>query len=93
MRTLVFLLCACLARGAAAADDPNRAMRKLLRQIRVEAAKRILELLESGGYDLLVMGTHGRGGVKHLVLGSVAEKVVRASPVPVITMRAEPEET
>jgi nucleotide-binding universal stress UspA family protein len=56
-----------------------------------EAAKRILELAASGAYDLLVMGTHGRGGVKHLVLGSVAAKVVRGSPIPVITLRAQAE--
>lgn len=53
-----------------------------------EAAKCILSELESGRFDLLVMGTHGRGGVKHLVLGSVAEKIVRGSSVPVITVPA-----
>lgn len=57
-----------------------------------DAAKCILELAGSGKYDLLVMGTHGRGGVKHLVLGSVAAKVVRASPVPVITLRTAPDD-
>lgn len=36
--------------------------------------------------DLIVVGTHGRTGVKHLLLGSVAERVVRTSPVPVITV-------
>ncbi|MBK7582226.1 MAG: universal stress protein [Myxococcales bacterium] len=56
-----------------------------------EAAKRILEDLESGEFDLLVMGTHGRGGVKHFVLGSVAEKIVRNSRLPVITVPARRE--
>jgi len=37
--------------------------------------------------DLVVMATHGRAGVSHLVLGSVAEKVVRESPCPVLTVR------
>lgn len=39
------------------------------------------------GADLIVLGTHGRGGLTHFVLGSVAERVVRASDVPVCTVR------
>ncbi len=38
--------------------------------------------------DLVVMGTHGRRGIAHAVLGSVAEHVVRLSPVPVLTVRS-----
>ena len=38
--------------------------------------------------DLIVMGTHGRSGLSHLLLGSVAEYVVRHSKVPVLTVRA-----
>ena len=41
--------------------------------------------------DLIVMGTHGRTGLSHLVVGSVAEKIVRQAPVPVLTVRV-PEE-
>jgi nucleotide-binding universal stress UspA family protein len=37
--------------------------------------------------DLIIMGTHGRGAVAHLLLGSVAEKVVRMAPCPVLTVR------
>jgi len=39
------------------------------------------------GVDLIVMGTHGRSGFSHLFLGSVAERVVRTAPCPVLTMR------
>lgn len=39
--------------------------------------------------DLIIMGTHGRSGVSHLLLGSVAEKVVRRAPCPVLTVRQE----
>lgn len=44
------------------------------------------------GADLVVMATHGRRGLKHLVLGSVAERVVRESSVPVLTVRSVPGE-
>ena len=37
--------------------------------------------------DMIVMGTHGRGAVAHFVMGSVAEKVVRTAPCPVLTVR------
>jgi nucleotide-binding universal stress UspA family protein len=37
--------------------------------------------------DLIVMGTHGRGALAHLVMGSVAERVVRIAPCPVLTVR------
>jgi nucleotide-binding universal stress UspA family protein len=37
--------------------------------------------------DLIVMGTHGRTGLAHALIGSVAEKVVRKAPCPVLTVR------
>ena len=48
----------------------------------------VIAAIEEGGYDLVIMGTHGRTGVAHLVMGSVAEKVVRHCPCPVMTVRA-----
>jgi nucleotide-binding universal stress UspA family protein len=47
----------------------------------------IIQLAESDRYDLIIMGTHGRTGISHLLLGSVAEKVVRRAPCPVMTIR------
>jgi nucleotide-binding universal stress UspA family protein len=49
--------------------------------------EQILQAAEETKADLIVMGTHGRRGLKLMVLGSVAEKVVRMSPVPVLTIR------
>jgi universal stress protein A len=56
--------------------------------------REILQELRDGEYDLLVVGTHGRTGFRHALLGSVAEKVVRSAPCPVLTVRysAEPRE-
>jgi nucleotide-binding universal stress UspA family protein len=47
----------------------------------------IVDYAREHGIDLIVMGTHGRGAVAHLVLGSVAERVVRLAPCPVLTVR------
>jgi nucleotide-binding universal stress UspA family protein len=50
-------------------------------------SKRIVEYAEGDDCDLVVMGTHGRGGIDRLLLGSVAEGVVRACSVPVLTVQ------
>jgi nucleotide-binding universal stress UspA family protein len=55
-----------------------------------DAASEIARLAGDGRYDLVVIGTHGRTGVKRLVLGSVAEHVVRSAPVSVLVIRAKP---
>ena len=52
-----------------------------------EPAPTIVQVATEGGYDLIVMGTHGRTGLTHMVMGSVAEKVVRLAPCPVLTYR------
>ncbi len=49
----------------------------------------ILEYVEEHDIDAIVMGTHGRSGADRIVLGSVTEKVVRKSDVPVLTVRME----
>lgn len=46
----------------------------------------ITEMAERDGFDLIVMGTHGRSGLMHLALGSVAERVVRHATCPVLTV-------
>lgn len=54
-----------------------------------EPDSEIVDFGASNGYDLIVMGTHGHAGLKHLILGSVTDKVVRKSPVPVLTVRED----
>jgi nucleotide-binding universal stress UspA family protein len=49
--------------------------------------KVILEHADRADVDLIVMGTHGRTGIDHYLLGSVAEKVVRHATAPVLTVR------
>jgi nucleotide-binding universal stress UspA family protein len=50
---------------------------------------RIVEAVAPEGADLIVMGTHGRTGLKHALIGSVAEKVVRHASCPVLVTRTE----
>ena len=47
----------------------------------------IVRYAKENDIDLIVMGTHGRSGLAHVLLGSVAEKVVRKAPCPVLTIR------
>ncbi len=59
-------------------------------EIRIETgrpARTVLDVVEGGEYDHVVMGSHGRSGVSRILLGSVAEDVVRESPVPVTIVR------
>jgi nucleotide-binding universal stress UspA family protein len=50
----------------------------------------IVEVAESGRFDLIVMGTHGRGVLSRVLMGSVAERVVRLAPCPVLTVHLPP---
>lgn len=47
----------------------------------------IVQMAKKESIDLIVMGTHGRSGLDHILFGSTAEKVVRKSPCPVLTIR------
>jgi nucleotide-binding universal stress UspA family protein len=53
-------------------------------------SRAIVETARLEGYELIVMGTHGRTGFSHLMLGSVAERVVRAASCPTLTVRDVP---
>jgi universal stress protein A len=53
------------------------------------AAKQILAAARQSGSDLIVMGTRGRTGLAHALMGSVAEKVVRLAACPVLTLHAQ----
>lgn len=46
----------------------------------------ILKIIEQDNIDLVIMGTHGRKGLEHIIFGSVAENVVKKSPAPVMTI-------
>ncbi len=59
----------------------------LLETVGGSAADRIVEQAQKCKADLIVMGTHGRRGLRRLALGSDAELVVRSSPVPVLLVR------
>jgi universal stress protein A len=65
--------------------------RKTLKaQTSVRTGDPLVEIVEQArqtAVDLIVMGTHGRTGVSHLLLGSVAERVIRTAPCPVLTVR------
>ena len=55
------------------------------------AARTIVDYAADNGYDLIVMGTHGRTGLAHVFVGSVAEHVVRSAHCPVLTVHTTPE--
>jgi nucleotide-binding universal stress UspA family protein len=81
----------------AAREQLNKTLREAQKRVpgakavlrRGPPAAEILAVVDEVHPDLVVMGTHGRKGVSRALLGSVAEKVVRFSPVAVLTMRAK----
>jgi nucleotide-binding universal stress UspA family protein len=69
---------------------------KILIEYRLEEgnpASEILHAANQGNCGLIVMGTHGRTGLGRVLLGSVAEQVVRKAPCPVVTVKADPSAT
>ena len=56
--------------------------------VRGRPAEEILRFSQSGAFDLIAMGTHGRMGIQRVLLGSVAEEVVRSSSIPVLLCRS-----
>jgi nucleotide-binding universal stress UspA family protein len=79
---------------AVAREDLSRLVERQPREIQVQSMVRvgfpfveIIRYAKELDVDLIVMGTHGRGPVAHMLMGSVAEKVVRKAPCPVLTVR------
>jgi universal stress protein A len=52
----------------------------------------LIDYAKNHRIDLIVTGTHGRGAVKHFLMGSVAERIVRSAPCPVLTVHAQERE-
>lgn len=77
-----------LEQSLAQVPDPAwSAGKSVVRVIRTGAPyAEIVEYAKEAGIDLIVIGTHGRSGILHALLGSVAEKIVRKSPCPVLTV-------
>lgn len=74
-------------------DDPQPLPTKSVMVTSNAPALAIVQYAKDNGIDLIVLGTHGRTGIEHLLLGSVAEKILRLAPCPVLTLRKNiPEE-
>ena len=80
----LFLRHVANARSAALAAGAPHVETLLLRG---DAIREIVSLAKDQAFDLIVMGTHGRRGLNHAFLGSVAEHVLRTAPCPVMTVR------
>ena len=68
-------------------DEERRTLRVETALVAGNPFLEIIRYAKANDVDLIVMGTHGRGAIAHILLGSVAEKVVRKSPCPVLTVR------
>ncbi len=79
---------ASLAEFVARSVDPDIKLTQVVRS--GHPAAEIRKFSQEENVDLIVMATHGRTGVRHALLGSVAEKVVRLSAIPVLTVKPLP---
>lgn len=78
-------------RASLTAEQKQQCSVVMTTRLGVPAAEILDRLEEEPKIDLVVMATHGRGSVARLVLGSVTDKVIRAAPCPVVTMREHPQ--
>lgn len=69
------------------AEDRDQLHAKAVLLISNVPSQTIVDYAKEANVDLIVIGTHGRGAVAHLLMGSVAERVVRTAPCPVLTVR------
>jgi nucleotide-binding universal stress UspA family protein len=76
---------------ARAADLSHRGIKASCRLQAGVPFEVIVKIAEEERADMIVMGTHGRSGLNRVLLGSVAERVIRLAPCPVLTVRAKPE--
>jgi nucleotide-binding universal stress UspA family protein len=74
------------ARLRAAVPEADRDRVTIVSAVAMPYAE-ILAYAAANDVDLIVMGTHGRSGMSHMLLGSIAERVVRRAPCPVLTVR------
>ncbi len=70
--------------GGEAARQADVRMRVVV--LRGSPAQEIISFSRKGGFDMIVMGTHGRTGLRRVLMGSVAEAVVRRAQCPVLTI-------
>lgn len=78
-------------KAALSPDQQARVRAVLTTRLGVPATEILDRLQADPPIDLLVMATHGRGGVARFVMGSVTDKIIRSAPCPVLTIREHPQ--
>jgi universal stress protein A len=77
-------------------DEVNKDFDAIIKKIDIPVKKvirtgaafvEIIDYVKTESIDLIIMGTHGRTGLEHILIGSVAERVIRKAPCPVLTVR------